>query len=360
MSVNQSIENIYIRQEAVAVTRRFFWPLLGISALLRIVTGALEKGLTAIGDALMLPEINEVMEQFALLSNSARITSVQPTLDALTQLLTSPKFILFNLMFMLLTSLVNDGMYLGFVRQQLNAARGIRPMPLKAFAGMKHCLKALGLSLWTKLKVALWLLPGVVLMFLGSALLSSGLSGIGDVVVLVGLGVMFALGLRAALRYALATYILADKPDRSIRICTSCSASLMDGRLWQYIRALLPVLLKVTGAYVLANFVWELIFSLIPATAQVSSAVGTVLIFAATAYFILQMDMVSVVFYLRTLKPIVQGGAPKPVSNWLREHTANDIAPAQSDSSAEAEASPENTPATNDEQKETDHEEPVC
>lgn len=361
MSVHRTVENVYIRQEAVQLTRRHFWRLLGISVLISIITNGLSWVVNAIGDQLMLPEINQVIERYTSLMYSTHITSVEPMLEAMYTLFASPKFILFNLMAWVVTGLVTAGLTLGRTKQLLDTGRGGYPEPLRIFSGMNLCLKAWGVQLWAGLKTGLWCLPGVGLVIIGSELTLYDMAEVGNIVMVIGMVLMLVLGLRTTLRYSMATHLLADEPDRGVRDCVKFSTALMQGRLWQYIRVGVPVFFKFIGAFLLADIVYNLICSILPMDVQFAVLLDSLLTFAATVYFILQTNVLYAIFYLRTRRPVTLEGEPKPVSYWLREHMETDIEPDEPQTpvdEAETEASPEDTPETN-EAKETDHEEPV-
>lgn len=353
MSVNRTVENVYIRQEAVQLTRRHCWRLLAMSVIISIINNGLSWALNTVGDALMLPEINQVLDRYSSLMYSTRITSAEPTVNALIALITSPKFIIFNLVVWVVTGLISAGLSVGHNKQLLDTGRGGYPQPLRVFAGMKLCLKAWGVQLWAGLKTGLWCLPGVGLVIVGSELTLYDMAEIGNAVMVIGVVLMLVLGLRAVLRYTMATTLLADEPDRGIRDCVKFSTALMQGRLWQYIRVGVPVFFKCMGAFLLAGIVHNLICSVVPMDVQIALMLDALLTFAATIYFIVQANVLCTIFYLRTRRPVTLDGTPKPVSYWLREHLETDIEPEPPDNEA-AEAASEDNHETNEEAKETE------
>lgn len=360
MSVNRTVENVYIRQEAVQLTRRHFWRLLTMTVIINVIVNGLSRSLNAVGDILLLPEINQMLDQYSSLMYSTRITSAEPTVDALIELFTSPKFILFNLVVWVVTGLVSAGLGIGHTKQLLDTGRGGYPEPLRIFAGMKLCLRAWGVQLWASLKTGLWCLPGIGLVILGRELALYDLTGIGSAVMGIGAMLMLALGLRAIIRYAMASTLLADEPDRGIRDCVKFSTSLMQGRLWQYIRVGVPLFFKYLGAAMLAEVLFNLLSTLIPMDMQLAWLADGLLTFAATAYFIVQANVLYTIFYLRTRRPVTLEGELKPVSYWLREHTETAVEPEEHENlgNEASEATLEGIPETNEEAKETNHEEP--
>lgn len=351
MSVNRTVENVYIRQEAVQLTRNNFWQLLGIAVIIRFITEVLSWTLTAVGNRLMIPEVSEIVDQYTRLVNLSGLTS--SLIDSLLSMITSPKFILFNLAFLVLKGIINAGLSLGRIQQQLDTCRGGYPDPLRIFSGMKLFLKAWGLELWSGLKVGLWALPGMGVMIIGIELQLYEMYDIGNVVMVIGSVLMLALWYRAILRYAMAPYLLADEPDRGIRDCVRTSTGLMKGRLWQYFKVDIPVLFKCIGAMLAASFVMNLISRIIPMDIQLADRIDSILFFAATVYFLVQARLVNTLFYLRTRRPVTLDGTPKPVSYWLREHLETDIEPETPDNEA-AEAASEDNHETNEEAKETE------
>ena len=209
------------------------------------------------------------------------------------------------------------------------------------------------MQLWAGLKTGLWCLPGMGLVILGSELTLYDMAEIGNAVMVIGVVLMLVLGLRAVLRYTMATTLLADEPDRGIRDCVKFSTALMQGRLWQYIRVGVPVFFKCMGAFLLAGIVHNLICSVVPMDVQIALMLDALLTFAATVYFLVQARLVNTLFYLRTRRPVTLDGTPKPVSYWLREHLETDIEPETPDNEA-AEAASEDNHETNEEAKETE------
>jgi hypothetical protein len=324
-----------------------------MAAIINIINNGLSWAFNTVGDALMLPGINQVLDRYSSLMYSTRITSAEPTVNALIALITSSKFIIFNLVVWVVTGLISAGLSVGHNKQLLDTGRGGYPQPLRVFAGMKLCLNAWGVQLWAGLKTGLWCLPGVGLVILGSELTLYDMAEIGNAVMVIGVVLMLVLGLRAVLRYTMATTLLADEPDRGIRDCVKFSTALMQGRLWQYIRVGVPVFFKCMGAFLLAGIVHNLICSVVPMDVQIALMLDALLTFVATIYFIVQANVLCTIFYLRTRRPLTLDGTPKPVSYWLREHLETDIEPETPDNEA-AEAASEDNHETNEEAKETE------
>ena len=358
MSINRTVENVYIRQRAVERTRQHFWRLLGMTVMISIITSVLNGIFSAVGNRLMRPELTEVIDQYAYLTTSTRLTSSEPLLNATIELFTSPKFILFSLVCSVLTGIVSAGLTLGHDQQLIEAARGLRPQPLAIFSSMKRCLKAWGLQLWAGLFMGLWFLPGLIVILIGGGLANGSISEASNLVMTIGMVLMLVLEFRAVLRYAMAHYLLAEHPSWSVRDCLKTSISRMQGRLWQFFKVGFPVFFKILGAVMVATIVYNAITTLVPMDSQLASVVETVLVFIATAYFSEQFNLVYAVFYLNTQMPVLPENAPRPVSEWLPEPAVPVAAePAAESPITPAESTPDSpedtTPDTN-EAKEND------
>ncbi len=156
--------------------------------------------------------------------------------QSLEDYLTSSDFFLaagLNVLAWLITPCLTLGMY----RWMLNRLRGTADEPVTTvFCRVRLFFKALGLHLLIVLKVLLWMLPGIGLSAaayipviqakgnpdgLASAVaLSNGL-------MLPGILLMAIPGIMAALRYAMAEFILADEPEAGILECVRRSKQHM-------------------------------------------------------------------------------------------------------------------------------------
>ena len=133
--------------------------------------------------------------------------------------------------------LVTPCLTLGMYRWQLNRLRGEEEPVGTVFCRVPQFFKALGLRLLLLLKILLWTLPGFALcclfLFLmmrnGSALLQTVPMAryLVEPVFLILISLMAAPAVLAALRYALAEYLLADLPDTRVTECVRVSKKLM-------------------------------------------------------------------------------------------------------------------------------------
>ena len=352
MSVKQTVENVYLRQDAVQLTRSHFWRLLGMTLLLFGLTAALHQMLTLLGNTLLAAEIRALSDATEQYASSSRMTSYEPVSAAARAIVTSPKFLLMNLLWFIVTGLFSGGLRLGYNLQLIDTGRGGVPRVLGIFSRMRFCLKAWGLDLWTGLKIVLWLLPGIGVILLGAELALYNLDTLGTVLIYAGIILLFVLVIQASLRYSQAAFILADEPDRRIRDCVQFSAGLMKGRKGQFFKLCVPPLLKAAGLMLAVSLVGSLVLVALGlyesyAAAEILGVVAAVSI----VYFLLQLEMVCALFYLKLREP-----APDvPVSYWLREHPVDDAA---DDSPSDTPA--DTSPNTDEEAKENEHEQSDC
>lgn len=346
MSLKQTVENVYIRQDAVQLTRRHFWRLLGMMALVAIVVSAAEYFLNRAGDVINGAEIQAVQSALQRLSTAEYITSTGPFEEAMTALLASPRFWLFNLAYMLLSFLLSQGLMLGRLSQEIAAAQRKTPRVTGLFSRMDCCVKGLGLALLTGIRTFLWLLPGLAACFIAAELRLYGQMPVSTLMTMLGVGLLFGLGLPTVYSYMMAPYILADEPDRGVRECITLSTGLMKYCKWQYFKLCVPMWLKLLGTM----YAEMLILSLLTvAIGENPGPMGTVIILLASvtallllfAYFCLQMNLACALFYLKRKHSATDAKS----SYWLQDHSTPVEQPADP------------SPETNDE-KENPHEQP--
>lgn len=365
MSVNQTVENVYLRQEAAQITRRHFWRLLGMSAIVYALTALAEYLLTQLGDLVMAKEVQAVLTAVSSYMNAEHIHSTDTMVTAWADLFLSPKFWGVNLVFIIVIGLLNGGLNLGYITQLIDTGRGGVPRVMGVFSRMRYCLKAWGLRLWTGLKLVLWMLPGVGLLILGAELQLYELYEAGNLVMIIGMVLLFALVIRALLRYSQAMHLLADEPDRGVRECVSHSKGMMKNRKWQYFKLSIPVILRMTGVGLAVSLVGELILAAAGLDAdRLAMQILQVIISLSGIYFLLQMNVLFTLFYLKQREPAADAPvsywlrkpeeiSTQPVSAWLMEHASDEIP-------AEIAGGTENPlPDTNDE-KENSHEQSDC
>ena len=302
MSVNKTVENVYIRQSAAHIARQHFWRLLIINVIYIVFVSGLQELLSSIISAMMQPDILSAAQQMNALSSQARY-------EAVAGLLLSPKYLLLFFLSMLIEGLVISGLSLGMSHQFLAAAKGETPSPLGLFCRMKECISSLLLTILLTAKTILWMLPGLILLFVGISLYTAGMEA-GNLITMLGQGMMIGLGIPAAYRYAMASWALADNVS-STRECIRRSKDYMKDRKWQFFRLSVPILLKAIGA----GIGMLLLASLL---ALLADWVGFIVLGACAVllgYFMNQHTLAHALFYVERAQPVKE----KPVSFWLRD-----------------------------------------
>ena len=103
-------------------------------------------------------------------------------------------------------------------------------------------------SLWEGLFVFLWMLPGMILTFIGSGILISAQDGtapvaLGGIIVCIGMCLTFVLVIRAAFNYSLGACCIVDNPTMGGCAALEKSKQLMRGHRWLFFKMGLPIFL---------------------------------------------------------------------------------------------------------------------
>lgn len=358
MSIERTVENVYLRQDAVKLTRKHFWRLVVLTILFNLFVNITTQALTSLCDDVMYTEIQALTQALNYYHNSKILTSYEPVAAAAKALLTSPKFLFCNLLFMVVSGLVYAGLTLGYCRERLDAVRGSIIQPKGVFSLMRYAFKGWCLYLLSLLKVILWALPGLAVLCTSWALIATSSFESGFVFLWLGLALIIALTIPAGLRYSLSAYVLSDEPDGGIIASLRLSKTLMKGRIWQRFKLVLPFHLKVLGIFLLISALFELVMAVLGLTYGAGISITEYLLCSAgTIYFSLQGQMAKAAFYEKVRWPNPEDKPTKPTSYWLQDHSA----PASPDLPEEAPvASPEDRDPENTEEKEKNNEEPVC
>ena len=173
----------------------------------------------------------------------------------------------------LLAWIVTPCLALGMYKWLEDRLRGQDGPVSTVFCRARQFFRALGLDLLIILKVLAWMLPGIALYVASMIpLVRAGANPVRQASALQSLNmtllpVMAAIlvpGIMAALRYALADFILADKPETPIRACVSRSKELMKDNkkslfflmvsflLWYLLEMLVSSMLSGLGSGVLS------------------------------------------------------------------------------------------------------------
>lgn len=139
----------------------------------------------------------------------------------------------------LLAFLVAPTLTAGMHHYMMGLHRGEPGEVSSVFSRVRWFLKALGLTLLVALKSFLWSVPGMALAIGGTAVIPALVSTVGQAVNLmmavmtVGYILMFVLMIAAMLRYAMAMYAFAEKPETGILECIRISKTIMQRRKMQ-------------------------------------------------------------------------------------------------------------------------------
>ena len=105
-------------------------------------------------------------------------------------------------------------------------------------------------SLWEALFAFLWMLPGLILTFIGSGILISAQDGtapvaLGGIIVCIGMCLTFVLVIRAFFNYTLGSCCIVDNPNMGGCAALEKSKQLMRGHRWLFFKMGLPVFLMI-------------------------------------------------------------------------------------------------------------------
>lgn len=129
----------------------------------------------------------------------------------------------------LITWLFSPVLTLGFNHTLIKTLRREEVAVTTVLARLPLFFKAIGLNLMIFLRLVLWMLPGMALSMFG-AVVTLLEPSIGGLLMLAAMAVMFVLMIRAMYSYRLATYIMADVPEKGINASIRRSKEVMKGR----------------------------------------------------------------------------------------------------------------------------------
>ena len=165
---------------------------------------------------------------------------------------------------------------LGMIKWMTDRIRGLESPVSTVFSRAGLFFKACGLQLLVILKLWLWMLPGMVLTVLVTVAFSLMGSTSSPVLEMLKLylisGLPFSMivpAFFAYLRYALAEYVLADRPETKIRECISRSKAMMKHNRRIVVLNLLMFFLMLFASTLLGGlpdilyYVLTLLFSLV-------------------------------------------------------------------------------------------------
>ena len=222
----------YFRKKALTALRNHWQAALLVALIVNLPT-LLMQGVSIFTG-------NDLADRFqALVTSASRdgILTEQLLLDETRSILVSTAFWTIRGL-EILAWLITPCLSLGMFSWLLNRLRGQEDPVSAVFSRMRIFLKAIGLQLMIILKVLLWMLPGfaaTILLMLpvvnaadqpSAAIAAEGAYGL----MLPALLLMAVPAVMAGLRYAMAEYIMADRPESRIMYCIRRSKELMNGR----------------------------------------------------------------------------------------------------------------------------------
>lgn len=276
--MNLKVENVYTRHAAKEMTRKYFWKLLGMSA----VAYGIPYGLMMLVPTVMMP-----------------IASLHNLYD------------LVMIALLIAVSLLSCGLTLGLMHGMIELCRGKEDVTVgTVFHRMNLTFKGLGLGLWVGLKSLLWMLPGYAVMIAGIILTASmsntaspeDAAAISALAMFAGMILIFALGIPAAMRYLLSTYILADKPNTGVFACVRQSKTMMKGHKWQAFKLVIPVFLIMYVVMMVFSVAMVAATNLLAGTAAAATILSVVMVvvtMAISVYYMIRMSMCYSIFYLK-------------------------------------------------------------
>ena len=222
----------YYRRKALAALKGHWQPALLVALIVNLPTMLMQGFSMFTGNDLM-----DRLSAFVVSASRDGVMTQQALLQEINTIVASTAFWLIRGL-EILALLVTPCLSLGMYKWLMDLLHG-QEQPVNAvFSRMRLFLKAIGLQLLVILKVLLWTLPGLAVMIvvllpvfragtdqaqMDALAATQGLS-------FLPMLLMAVPGVMAALRYALAEYIMAEKPESKIRFCISHSKELMQNQ----------------------------------------------------------------------------------------------------------------------------------
>ena len=222
----------------------------------------------------LLSQASTDAELMAILGDDARLAAM------LQKYAASPSR-LASLGLSVLSWLLSPVLTLGLTWCLLELLRGHEISVGTVFARLGAFWRSIGLNLLTAVKLLVWSLPGMAVMFAGMMLLLLTGSSLSLTLYFAGLTLMIVLMVRAMLHYTMAPVFLADEPERGVRGSLRASIDMMRTRKMALFSLMLSFIL------------WMMILSML--TSFLSAMLGMVI--ASTISMLLQL-MLSV--YMQT------------------------------------------------------------
>lgn len=219
----------YYRRKALAALKGHWQPALLVALIVNLPTMLMQGFSMFTGNDLM-----DRLGAFIVSASRDGVLTQQTLLQEINTIVASTAFWLIRgleILAMLVTPCLSLGMY----KWLMDLLHGEEQPVNAVFSRLRLFLKAIGLQLLIILKVLLWTLPGLAVMFivmlpvLRAGTTQAQLDAMAAVqgMSFLPMLLMIVPGVIAALRYALSEYIMAEKPESKIRFCVSHSKELM-------------------------------------------------------------------------------------------------------------------------------------
>ena len=223
------IPSAYYRRKALAALKGHWQPALLVALIVNLPTMLMQGFSMFTGNDLM-----DRLGAFIVSASRDGVLTQQTLLQEINTIVASTAFWLIRgleILAMLVTPCLSLGMY----KWLMDLLHGEEQPVNAVFSRLRLFLKAIGLQLLIILKVLLWTLPGLAVMFIVMLpVLRAGTTQaqLDAMTAVQGMSflpmlLMIVPGVIAALRYALSEYIMAEKPESKIRFCVSHSKELM-------------------------------------------------------------------------------------------------------------------------------------
>lgn len=173
----------------------------------------------------------------------------------------------------LMQALITPVLTLGLINAILTLLRGGTATVGTVFSRLHAFARAVGVALITFIKILLWSLPGVAVMFLAAfLLLQTGSLSVYSLLITAGAVLMTVLMVIASYRYVMALFFLADAPETGPLSCIRQSKTVMKNRKMQLLSLELP--------YIAGNWLASSLISML-----LSGVIGTTLSMMAQLIF---------------------------------------------------------------------------
>lgn len=194
---------------------------------------------------------------------------------------------LLGLIASLLLSIPTMGILMGKMEYLCGA-----PLQYECFAGMfPHWTKVVCYELWAMLFAFLWMLPGLLVAFLGGVMGGVGLldssgdvSVAGVLIALAGIVLMLVLLTRAMLNYMVSPCLLVDNPDMGGLATLEKSKAMMRGNRWRFVKMNLPIFLMQLVLILLVGLLGDTWFASL-LSSVVSAAMAVVMAYFQPVFY---------------------------------------------------------------------------